>query len=280
MARNDWTAIRTALEEVSARCADLLRDTQDGTVRAVGEWSVGEVGAHLVEVSVLDTAFATGAPPPPEWTDVYAEAATASIDTVNDLNALALSVVRERSPRALASRVEDQVGRLLSETSTADGSEQVAWLGGTKVPLEAVLAHMLSELFVHGNDVARATRRSFPLPASQASLIFTGFLTALLRSPDAATFGGERSSHIRPVGVEFRLRGGPRLTLVSTEEGVRVEDPGEASADVLVTADPGALWLVMTGRTNPLRAALSRRVIVWGRRPWRLRRLMEAVRAP
>ena len=280
MEQEAWSATRAALADASHRCAELLKTVDDPDARAVGDWSVGDVAAHLVEVSVLNTLLATNAPPPPEWAEVYAKAVTASMDQVKDMNALALTVVRERAPEVLAVRLEEQVRQLLDGTATADGSEQVEWLGGTKVPLRAVLGHTLSEVFVHGNDVARSTRRSFPLEPSAASLIFWMFLNELFRSPDLPTFAGSRGSQIRPVSVELRLRAGRWMTLVSTSEGVRVEDPTQASPDVRITADPAALWLVMSGRKSPVRAAMNGSVIVWGRRPWRLRRLMEAVRTP
>jgi uncharacterized protein (TIGR03083 family) len=278
MEHEAWNATRAALADTSRRCADLLRSVDGPEARAVGDWSVGDVAAHLIEVSFLNTLLATNAPPPSEWAEVYAKAVTASMDQVSDMNALALTVVRERAPQVLAARLEEQVGQLLDGTATADGSEQVEWLGGTKVPLLAVLGHTLSEVFVHGNDVARTMRRSFPLEPSSASLIFRVFLSELLRSPDVATFAGSRGGQVRPVSVELRLRGGPWMTLVSTSEGVRVEDPTHVSPDVRITADPAALWLVMSGRRNPVRAAIDRSVFVWGRRPWRLPRLTDALR--
>jgi uncharacterized protein (TIGR03083 family) len=277
---DNWIATRLALTEVSHRCAGLIRTVDDDAARAVGDWSVRDVAAHLLEVTTLNTAFATGDPPGAEWAEVYARALRASMDEVSELNALALSVVGERSAEVLAGQIDAQVEQLLDATAAADGSEQVEWLGGTKVPLRAILAHTLSELFVHGNDVARPGGGSFPLAAPEARLIFEVFLTDLVRSPDVTTFAARRSEEGKPVSVELRLGGGTRMTLVSTGEEIAVQQPGEGRPDVRVSADPGALWLVMSGRMNPVGAALRRRVVVWGRRPWRLRRLMAAVRTP
>ena len=207
-------------------------------------------------------------------------ATTVSIDGVRDLNALALRLLAERSPRALASLIGRQVGALLEATADADGDEQIGWLGGVKIPVKAVLGHMLSELFVHGNDVAGAGGGSFSIPPSQARLIFEVFLLELLRSPDAARFGGDRTGSPKPVACELRLWGTEPILLVAGADGLAVRAPGESPVDARVTADPAAMWLVMCHRTSALRAVLARSIVVSGTRPWRLRRLAQLLRTP
>src|SRR5437867_7510792 len=124
MEHEAWSATRGALAETSRRFVDLLKSVDDPNARAVGDWSVGDVAAHLVEVSVLNTLLATNASPPAEWGEVYAMAVTASMDQVKEMNALALTVVRDREPQVLADRLQEQVRQLLDGTATADGSEQ------------------------------------------------------------------------------------------------------------------------------------------------------------
>src|SRR5438046_2921850 len=87
MEQEAWSATRAALADASHRCAELLKTVDDPDARAVGDWSVGDVAAHLIEVSVLNTLLATNAPPPPEWAEVYGKAVTASMDQVKDMNA-------------------------------------------------------------------------------------------------------------------------------------------------------------------------------------------------
>src|SRR5207244_652511 len=114
--------------------------------------------------SILNTAFGTGAPPPPAWQAVYDIATRAAVDEVKNVNAQALLVETERNPRLLAASIRSQVDELLDGTADLSGDELVAWLGGTKVPVKAVLAHMLSELFVHGQDVAKSEGRRVSVP--------------------------------------------------------------------------------------------------------------------
>ena len=146
MSSPQWLALRGALGETAGRFARLLVAVgdPDADARAVGTWSVGDVAAHVHEVSIIDSWFVTGEEPAGDLRELYDMATTASVDRVRDLNALALRLLPERSPRALASLVEANVGVVLEATAAADGDEQIAWLGGTKVPLRAVLGHMLS----------------------------------------------------------------------------------------------------------------------------------------
>ena len=280
MTTSPWVAVREALAQATRRFVDLLDGVKDVGAPAVGTWNVGEVGAHVREVTTLNSLFAFDQDPPCELRALYAKAREVSIDTVAELNDLALSVWVERSPRRLAAAIYAQVSFLLDGTSDAHGDEQIAWLGGMKVPLKLLVAHTLSELFVHGNDIARAEGRVFTLPASHADLIFERFLFELLRSPDVATFAAARATAARPVTCELRLRGASPVLLVTHEGAVAVEEPGHRRPiDVRISADPDAMWLVMNHRMSPLRASLHGAVIVWGRRPWRMRRLTRVLRA-
>jgi uncharacterized protein (TIGR03083 family) len=278
MAASDWVATRDALAETAQRFAHLLAAVRNPEARAVGNWNVGDVAAHVREVAILNSLFATGGTPPNELREVYDWATATSVDQVQDMNALALTVLTERSPHVLAPRIEQQVAQMLDATAEVDGSEPMAWLGGLKLPVKAVLAHMLSELLVHGSDIARAEGRPFPIARADAQLVFDGFLLELLRSPDAARFAGDRATTMRPVTCELRLRGSEPVFLVVEDRGVMVEAPGARPVDVRISADPAAMWLLMFRRISPMRASLEGGVIVWGRRPWRLRRLVQVLR--
>jgi len=246
----------------------------------VGTWSIADTAAHVREVTTLNSTWATGGSPPSEYRDAYELAATVSIDQVNQVNALALANARERDLHALADLIGERIELMLYLTADADGSEQVGWLGGLKLPLAAVLAHTLSELLVHGGDIARADGGTFPIAPAQATLMFEGFLLPLLTAADAAGFGGDRSEAMRPVCCEFRLRGSDPVLIVADQGGVAIEAPGARPADVHVSADPAVMWLLMFNRVHPLGPTLRGQVKVWGRRPWRLRRLMRLLQTP
>jgi uncharacterized protein (TIGR03083 family) len=280
MSSPQWLALRDALGETAGRFARLLETVRHPAAPAVGSWSIGDVAAHVHEVSIVNSWFVTGDQPSADLREMYDMATTVSVDRVRDLNALALRLLDERSPRALAPRIERQVAALLDAAAEADEGEQIAWLGGVKVPVKAVLGHMLSELFVHGNDVARAEGCSFSMPASHATLIFETFMIELLRSPDAARFAGDRADSPKPVTCELRLSGAEPVVLVAGSDGLAVRAPGERPVDARISADPAVMWLVMSNRISPLRAVLTRGMIVSGARPWRLRRLGQLLRTP
>jgi hypothetical protein len=280
MGSPQWLALRDALGETAGRFAQLLEAVRDPAARAVGSWSIGDVAAHVQEVSIVNSWFVTGDQPQPELREMYDMATTVSVDRVRDLNALALRLLEERSPRALAPPIMRQVAVLLDAAAEADEGEQIAWLGGVKVPVKTVLGHMMSELFVHGNDIAAAEGSSFSIPASHAGLIFETFLLELLRSPDAARFAGDRAGSPKPVTCELRLWGAEPVLLVAGSNGLAVRAPGERPVDARISADPAVMWLVISNRISPLRALLSRGMIVSGARPWRLRRLGQLLRSP
>src|SRR2546423_8103177 len=171
-----WLDTRTALQATVADFTSLLCSVTDPQAHALGTWSIAQTAAHVREVATLNSTWATGGTPPPEFRAVYEMAATVSVDQVNQVNALALESARERDPDVLAGLIQDRIDLMLYLTVGADGSEQVSWLGGLKLPVTAVLAHMLSELLVHGGDIARAEGRTFPITSEQAALLFEEFL--------------------------------------------------------------------------------------------------------
>src|SRR6266480_3654336 len=192
-ASTHWSDTRDALEDTLARFTRMLHLVTDPDASAIGRWSVSDTAAHVREVSVFNSTWATGGMPPPEFREAYELAATVAVDQVSELNALSIANAPERDLHVLADAIQERVELMLYLTAEADGGEQVSWLGGLKLPLNAVLAHTLSELLVHGGDIARAQGDTFPITPAQATLIFEGFLFPLLTAADAAGFGGERS---------------------------------------------------------------------------------------
>lgn len=277
---SQWDDTRTALEDTVERFARVLHSVKAPSRLAVGQWSIADTAAHVREVATLNSTWATGGMPPPEYREAYDMAATVAVDEVSAVNALALANAPERDLHALAPMIQERVQLMLYLTEAADGSELVSWLGGLKLPVSAVLAHTLSELLVHGGDIARADGSAFLITADQARLVFEGFLLRLLTAADAAGFGGERSDAMKPVTCELRLRGCEPVLLVAESGSVAVEDAGSRPVDVHVAADPAVMWLLMFNRVKPLGPALRGQVRVWGRRPWRLRRLMRLLQTP
>jgi putative sterol carrier protein len=275
-----WSETRQALRDVTRRFVELVGTVNDPHRIAVGDWTITQVAAHVREVTLLNSLFALDQPAPDEWRPVFERAKGTTMEGVAALNAQSLELVGDEPLHELGEQIDRQVDQLLTGTADADGSEPVSWLGGTKLPLVAVLGHTTSEMFVHGRDIASAERRAFTLPAATAAVIFEAFLFELIRSPDLPQFAGSRTATAEPVSCELRLRGADRAVLVIADGRLSVEAPGSRPVDVRVSADPATMWLIMSGRIDPVRPILTGRLAVWGRRPWRLRRLSNGLQAP
>jgi hypothetical protein len=273
---SEWTLVRTSIEAAATRLAALLRTVADGSVRAVGTWSIAETAAHTLVACQFD-AFAAGArEPPPRLLDLGEMLLSAGVGDVAFLNQQALERETERNLAVLAGRIEDEVASLMAATSEADEEATVAWLGGASLSRTAVLAHLLFELLIHGRDIARSQGRPWPFPDDQAGLILERFFRE---------YGVERFvvAPVPPAGdvsCVIRVDGRTPLRLSCVAGRVRLDEASDAVADVWVRADASVLLLIMFGRVSPLAAVLRGKVRVWGRRPWRLRRLTRILRMP
>src|SRR5437899_9356031 len=102
-----WLDLRTSLVETSKTFSALLHRVEDPSAPAVGTWSVADTAAHVREVATLNSTWATGGVPPPEYRRAYELAATVSIDQVNEINALALTDAPERDLGVLAGLIQE-----------------------------------------------------------------------------------------------------------------------------------------------------------------------------
>lgn len=270
-----YPALRRQLEEVALRLDSLLRSVTDPSRTAIGTWSIAETAVHLLEVTAVDAVVAAGVDPPPALEPVIERASTVGITEVEELNKLALDCEPTRDPKELADKIGSHVDRLLTASTGLHGAEAVRWLGGITASSGGVVAHLISEMLIHGRDIATAARKPWPIPTNAARLFYETFFFDVLRSPEIATFVEGRPTTDRPMSAEFRLRGTAPVHVVFDGGSLTVSDRGRG-ADVRILADPAALLLVMFERMHPLRAALTGRVIVVGRRPWRIRRLMSS----
>ena len=270
-----YPVLRRELEEIGLRLDAMLRSVTDPGRSAIGTWSIAETAVHILEVTSVDAAVVAGVDPPPGFEPVVARASTVGITEVADLNDLALECESGRDPRELADKIEVHIDRLLTATGALDGTERVRWLGGLSATTAGVFAHLISELLIHGRDIATAARQPWPVPTDAARLFYETFFFEVLRSPEISTFIAGRPTVERPVSAEFRLRGATPVHVVFDGSRLSVSHRGTAP-DVRILADPAALLLVMFERMSPLRAVLNGRIVVLGRRPWRLRRLMSS----
>ena len=276
-----WTFVRDAISEIGPKFVESLRTVTDPHARAVGEWDVADTAAHVLLVTRLNTHFAAGTEPDDDLRPVLDKAATVTMHTVEELNQVGGAVVKVDDVAAQAERIERQLESLLHDTAELRGADRVGWLGGLPLPRRAVLAHTLSELLVHGHDIAGAEGREFAVPASAARLYFELFLVEVIQWAYEVGFisVGRVDDPRSDVTWELRLRGSKPIVFTYEHGRLSVGDCA-SRVDVRIAADPAAMLLVLYNRLDPLTPVLRGKIKVWGRRPWRLQRVTHALQTP
>lgn len=249
----------------------LLRSLPDPGAPAVGAWTASDVAAHLAHVAELDAAAVRGRGP--ATLDALEVPAPRTVDGVAHLTAAMLARDPLRDPAAHASRIEHAVASLLDACDEED--RVVPWLLGTELPQSAVCGHLVSEMLLHGRDVARGARLEWTIPPDLARLAIEGFYAVVLGALGTGEWPDDPRS-----ACEIRLRGGGRFVLAVTDSGPSVR-ASSASVGLRMSADPATMLLAMSGRGGSrLARVLSGRVLAWGRHPIRGLRTLDRLTAP
>ncbi|MEV8443072.1 maleylpyruvate isomerase family mycothiol-dependent enzyme [Actinosynnema sp. NPDC051121] len=272
-----WAVVRDVLPAVTGRFADLVAGS-DPSALATADWTVADTAAHVVAIASIYTTLL--APDRAEVADpaLAERIPTVTVDTVADLNDLALRRFTERDPVALAAMLRSMVASIVEMTAQADPERTVPWLGASKVPIAGVFAHLVNELLVHGWDIARGVGAPWTIPPREAALFFELFLVGMFRNEVGGVLGGAPPDD-RRIAVAFRSRHTTPVTIVLHQGRVSVEEPG-GPVDVRLTFDPAVLNLVLFGRVSRARAAVTGKLRVGGRRPWLLPAFLRVVRLP
>ena len=257
--------IVAAAEAAGRRLTALLRTVPDPDARAVGDWSVRDVAAHLTAAVPTFVSVARGE--------------GSSLSDLGDLakwNAAGLAAVDERDLGVLAARLDDLRDQALATAAATPPDTVVTYHGGIRLPMSAACALLAAEFLVHGCDVARGAGRPWPIPADEARAVLMGSLPVLphfVAEDEAAGFRAR---------FDLRLRGGSngRVVLAFADGRLAVEQPGTGRVDCHISAEPAAWLLVAYGRMGPLRPALTGRIVAWGSRPHLAFRLNRLFRAP
>jgi hypothetical protein len=264
---------------MTTRFASLLEHVSDPRAIAVGDWTIAQCASHVGVISHLDRAAAT-MQFPPEYAEVMGRALEARVADVAPMNALALEQRHDHDLRTIAREIEANVAHLLAETAQADPSETRVWLGSMHLPLSAVVTHYLFELIVHGGDIATGARLGWGVPMDAALAAWEGFALPFLASEGAARFIGiEQRPDVKAV-CEFRVEGTDPLLILVEDGRIQLAPAGSREVDARLSADPLALLLVLFGRMSPATAVRKRRVIPWGKRPWKLVQVLRVLEMP
>ncbi|SNS64767.1 maleylpyruvate isomerase N-terminal domain-containing protein [Actinomadura mexicana] len=278
LTEENWAATRKYLRGTGDRFAELLTSPGSET-KATATWTVADTAAHVATLARLyhQMVDPAGCDEPLAVTGDLIRSTI--VDTVDSANEELLRLFPERDPRALADVLLRDVDRVLTATRDADPAAALPWLGGSRVPVGGLLAHLLNELQIHGRDMARPMRRRWDVPPREAAPFFEMFLVGVTEYGYGGLLDGHGPAPAGRITVEFRSDHTAPVVMAMTDGFVTVEEPGDRP-DVRLFFDPTALNLMLFGRISRARAVLSRKVVIRGRRPWVLPAFLRIVRLP
>jgi hypothetical protein len=267
----DTTAqARAALRDIVPSLVALVRSVPDANTASVGTWTVGDVAAHLSHTFRADTDAIAGRPVPEAIvTKAGIAEATAKLLAEDD----------ERDPAVLADRIAT-LAHEFDAVASRSQSATVDWLQGTRLPPSAVACHLLNECLIHGHDIAKATGRPWPIHRHHALLAIEAFVLPLIAAlPPTAFLNQEKAGSFR-ARIELRLRGGQRTLMVLDGGSLTLDAAGARDVDAHISADPSAFQLVFIGRQGIWKPLLEGKLTAWGRRPWKLTRMLTVMSPP
>lgn len=247
----DYLSLRAIVEGVTRRWLTLLGSMEPPEIPVPDlSWTSGELTAHVISViESFDDYFGTQVGPEYPY------------DRLTEFNRSRLAGVAERDPAESARRLERAMAGFLQRTRHSDPTDPFPWFDGHVVDLSTAHAVLAAELLVHGRDLARARRVSWPIPAAEARHTTIGMLSAVPATADPV-IAADADFHAR-----VRLWGTPPFGIRIRRGTVEMTD-GSDHADVTLWAHPASFLLASFGRVSPLRLALTGRALAWGRRPW------------
>lgn len=194
------------------------------------------------------------------------------------MNAAILRHQTGRDPARLVDALRADVDLLLELTAGTAPDTTVTWLGGSRVSVAGLFAHLINELRVHGWDMARAAGEPWPIARADAALFVDLFLVGILERGHGHLFDTDRPARV-PISVLLTSAWTRPVQL--RVEGARVTAAEPAGdADIRIRFDPVVLDLMLFGRMSRARALLTGGVVVTGRRPWLMPEFLRVVRLP
>lgn len=229
-------------------------DGLDGATKVPNlDWTVAELAAHLASLPRLYRSQ-DEVGPDFERPDDFARFSVeqrAHLDT-SDLNSVA-DVVRS------------EIGGLITQIEATGDPDGSRWLYGQATTHRNVAGSVLAELIIHAQDLA-------PLSGSRPTLSRPQAMAGLHGAFAIMPAFIDRQKAARAAGVyHLWFRGGEHWAYrIAADGGFVVEAGRPDRADVHLWADPATFLLIGLGRRNETLAALTGKLVVWGRRPWKI----------
>lgn len=262
--------VRAALRDVVLSLVALVRSAPDPDAPSVGTWTVGDVAAHLSHSFRADTDAIAGRPVPE---------AMVTKAGIAEATAKLLAEDGERDPAALADRI-GTLAKEFDDVASQTRAATVDWLQGTRLPPSMLACHLLEECLVHGHDIATATGRPWSIQRHHALLAVEGWVLPLVATlPPTAFINQEKAGSFRG-RFDLRLRGGGRTVMDFDRGSLTLDAAGARDVDAHISADPAALMLVFIRRQGIWKPLLEGKLAAWGRRPWKLSRMLTVLSPP
>jgi len=274
-----WDAVRESVRTTAGRFCELVSSIPDPGARATLKWSVADMTAHVTTVAFLNTMLLQAAAIPFNMPGMTEAIAATTVEGVHGLNDQVMSYFTERDVDKLLGMLRDHVDLMLTASQSRDPAETFSWLGAARLPLAGMFAHMVNELLIHGNDIARAVNVPWAMPPEDAALFFDLFYVGLVSGNTGRLLEGSKRPLKRRIAVEFRSGYTIPVRFVVRNGKVTTEPVGPG-ADATVRFDPATLNMMMFGRTSKVRAVLTRKIVIGGRRPWLMPAFLRTVRLP
>ena len=270
----DAAAVRQALQHASERAAGLIREggPLDGQVPGL-EWTKAQLVGHLVAICAAfattlrgeDFAETFGA----EFVGSYGSGATLP-EAVAAVNAKVVQYASFPSPAAAADALTIGTAALLAAFnahSDLSVPRPAPWYGpDVTLPVGNLLSLAVSELLVHGYDLARAVgadlRPSATTAASAtavAAAVMSEMLPRVLDQRRASGFTGS---------FEVRVRGGQRFVLQIADGKAWSESADSQRVDCVLSLSAYDALLMGYNRVPAWRAIAQGKALAFGRRPW------------
>lgn len=252
MTLTDTSPLAVELRAAVQRYAELAR-TADGDQQLSGStWTVWESVAHVATVAPRYSKF-------PHGTQKLAETPA----VLPELNADEIQELSQLPIAELLDLLHDAVEAVISQVEAfEDASPAYRFHGGEMVSADVALGILLGELLVHGLDLAKTMRRSWPITRQQVSLIWLGVEPILPGWVDPDRSAGHQAAY------QIHLGDNQRHILCFTKGALSTELSPGRRIDCHIGGSPQAILLVLYRRLTPVSAALTGRVAAWGRRPW------------
>ena len=274
-----WRAVRAALTDVRDRFEALVAEA-DPRAMATAEWTVMDVAAHVTGIAWLYTAIVVSDDTPLPIPGMREYILTTTVDNIHGgVNEQLRRGYAEREPGAVLAKLRSCTDEILRLTAGQDPGRTVSWLGGSRLPLAGMVAHLTNELLVHGRDIAGTLSSRWRIPHEYSALFFELFLVEIIRNGVGSVLDDDKPVRKDRIAVEFRSAYTSPVTIVLETGRVWAEEPSRDN-DVHVYFKPATMSLVLFHRITQSRAAMTGSLRVWGRRPWLLVPFLQKVRLP